>query len=393
MSAAVTKRQFLIAFIVIIAAGLVTWLMISNREQPSKKAPEQTSHSVTVVAAQPQTLRIPLATQGVVEPRTRIRLLPEVNGKIISAAPAWVNGGFFHKGDVMLRIEDHAYQNQLSKARATLAQAQSTLTQEKALAYVAEKEWQQRDNKPENEASRDLALRKPQLEAARQQVASARADVASAEIALAKTRIRAPFDGIVSNKATDIGQVVSPGQLLAEFSAIDWVEVRVPLTERQRALLQLPGLTDSSPIEAHVNYITADTRHSFTGQLVRTEAMLDEVTKVLYGVIRIADPYGLSEDRPAELPIGAFVEVDVISRELNGVITIAQRLLRSGNRVWVADSDNRLQQRTVELLPVRGETVYVAGGLKTDDRIITSSIVDAHEGTVVDVIMDDKAEP
>ena len=393
MSAAVTKRQFLIAFFVIIVAGIITWLMINNREAPAKKAQEEKTRSVTAVAAQPQTLHIPLATQGVVEPRTRIRLLPEVNGKITSTSPDWVNGGFFRKGDVMLSIEDHSYQNQLSKARASLAQAQSALTQEKALAYVAEKEWQQRDNKPENAASRDLALRKPQLEAARQQVASAQADVASAKKVLAKTRIRAPFDGIVSQKAADIGQVVSPGQLLAEFSAIDWVEIRVPLTERQRALLDLPGLTDNKPVEAHVTYVTGDTRKTFTGQLVRTEAMLDEMTKVLYGVIRISDPYGLATDRSAILPIGAFVEVDVISRELKGVIKIHQRLLRSGNRVWVADSQNRLQQRPVELLPVRGETVYIASGLQAGDHIITSSIVDAHEGSVVDVVMDDKAEP
>lgn len=391
---AVSKRQILLPVLVIMAAILVTFLMVSQRETPAKKAVDTRLNQVNAIALHTETLQIPLASQGVVEARTRIRLLPEVSGRIVEVADHWVNGGYVRKGEVMLRIEDHSYRNQLARAKASLAQANSVLTQEKALAYVAKKDWEKRsDHADDNQAGRSLALREPQLASAQAQLSAAEADVASAEILLEKTRIRAPFDGIISNKAVDIGQVISPGQLLAEFDAIDIAEVRVPLTQRQQSLLDLPGLAASKPVDAELLYHTASGVFRYPGQLVRTEAILDDVTKVLYGVIRIADPYQLDGSQLPPLPLGAFVEIDIVSRPLAGIVRLPQRLLRPGNRIWVADIDNRLQQRTVTLLPVRGDTIYVESGLLPQDRIIVSSVVDAHEGNPVDVLMDGKAEP
>ena len=387
MTLAVYKNKIIPPLLVLIAAVLATFFIINRQQEPDRAVAEERIQQVTVTLAEPGLQRIPIASQGVVESRVQIRLMPEVNGKIVQVADNWVNGGFFHKGEQLLQIEAHQYQNQLARSKANLAQAEGTLTQEKAMAHVAAREWQQRDrNQESSEAARSLALREPQLATAQAQVEAARKEVEAARKSLEKTRITAPFDGIVSHKAVDIGQVISSGQLLAEFYAVDRVEIRVPLTQRQQTLLTLPGLKQGEPVPAEVLYQLDRQPYLFAGQLTRTEGMLDEQTKVLYGVVEVNDPYRIGEDGKKMLPLGAFVQVDISSRELEDIITMPRRFLRPGNRVWTVDEDDRLRLKEVSLLPVRGEQIYIESGLEAGDRVVVSSIVEAREGNKVEAV-------
>ena len=83
----------------------------------------------------------------------------------------------------------------------------------------------------------DLFLRKPQLRAAELAVTAAEADVAASKLALERTVIRAPFDGRVLQKRADVGQFVGNGTPLAQVYAIEALELRLPVSDAQLALL------------------------------------------------------------------------------------------------------------------------------------------------------------
>ena len=357
--------------------------MVKSKQPAQKKSVEKYQQKVSVQLAKKQALEMPIFSQGVVEARTKIRLLPEVAGKIIDVSPNWENGGFFRKGEVFFGIESHNYQNQLAKAEASVARAKNSLTQEQGMAFVAKKNWESRKKKTENIAAKSLALREPQLASAKAQLEAAKADVLSARRNLEKTQMKAPFDGILLKKSADIGQYISAGQQLAEFYAIDTAEIRVPLTEAQLTFLDISRIDESMSISADINYTVESETLQLKGFMTRTEGLLDSLTKVLYAVIEIPDPYALQNDSVVPLRLGSFVEVSISGRKLDDIFVLPRRALRAGNKVWVVDENNILLSRDVKLLPLRKEEIYVYEGLADQEKVVVGGMVDPIEGKVV----------
>ena len=90
------------------------------------------------------------------------------------------------------------------------------------------------------------------MRAAELAVKAAQADVAAAELALDRTIIKAPFDGRVQQKRVDIGQFVGNGTPLAQIYALEALELRLPLSDAQLALLPEQLLTSSGGLVGSV---------------------------------------------------------------------------------------------------------------------------------------------
>lgn len=377
------RSQWLFAGVIVLAAIGIALAMQKSVPPVASKAAEEKLQEIPYVELKPETVTIPVLTQGLVEPRTKIKLLSEVNGRIIDAAANWVNGGFFRKGEHLLQVEDYYYKNQLARAKATLAQAKSGLIQEEGFSYVAKKEWEKRNSETDNTAAKSLALREPQLESMKAQFEAASDDVISAENLFSKTRISAPFDGVVANKMVDVGQNISAGYAVADLYAIDVVEIRVPLTESQQAFLNLPALNQTAKISAKIKYNTQNGIDKWQGYLVRTEGVLDPVTKVLNGVVQIKDPYGLNKTVKNPLRLGAFVEIELEGKKIDNIYVIPRRLLYTGNVIWLIDSKNKLYSKPVKILPVREDNVYIYEGVNAGDRMVSEGVFGLIDGKLV----------
>jgi RND family efflux transporter MFP subunit len=385
------KYQLPVVIVIFLAAFGINTLMVKTDSPVETQVTEENLQDVNVQPLEPVSIHIPVITQGIVEPRTKIKLLSEVSGKVQEVSPKWFNGGFFHKNDVLLGIDDDLYQNQLAKSRAALAQANSLLVQEQGFAYVAKQEWEKRKQDSDNSAAKSLALREPQLASIKAQYEAANADVVSAEKSLEKTKIKVPFDGIVANKVADMGQYISPGMALADIYAIDMVEIKVPLTEDQQAFIDLPALSESSKIPAVVTYDTQNGLRQWKGFLVRTEGVIDPLTKVLNGVVQVHDPYGLSHPVKSPLRLGAFVQVNLQGKELSNIFIIDRKLLAAGNKVWIVDAENKLRQREVKVLPIREDNVYVSEGLAAGEKLVALGALNLMDGKLINpVVIDNK---
>lgn len=380
MKEVVSKHSIVISFVIILLAGIIAIAMIQSKKLPQRMEVEKYQQKVSVQLAHKQELAMPIFSQGVVEPRTKIRLLPEVAGEIIKVSPKWENGGFFRQGEVFLEIEDYNYQNQLAKAEANVARSQSSLTQEEGLAFVARQDWERRNTKTDNAAAKALALREPQLAAAVSQVDAAKADVVSAQRSLEKTKITAPFDGILLKKSADIGQYIAAGQILAEYYSVDVAEVRVPLTEAQLIFLDVARIDKKMKIPVEISYSVENETIHLQGHLSRTEGLLDALTKVLYAVIEIQDPYALKNEAAVPLRLGSFVEVSIKGKNLQNIFVLPRRSLRAGNKVWVVNAKNILELRAVKLLPLRENDIYIYAGLSENEQVVVGGLIDPIEG-------------
>ena len=361
--------KFVLPFAFIAGALLLGWPLIAMRPETSRKPAPPPSLLVDVETVSRQPVTFVVRSQGVVTPRTRTTLVSEVSGQIVDVAPAFVSGGFFERGDVLVRIDPHNYQTALKRARSEVAKAQTKVATEHALAGYAYQDWQRLRSR--NAAARpasDLALRKPQLAEAVAGLESAEADLDKATEDLARTVIRAPYDGMVREKRADIGQFVNMGTALAETFATDYAEVRLPLPQVDLQYLDLPS-GDGSFLPVTLNAEIGGRSLEWLGRIVRTEGVFDASSRVLYVVAQVDEPYGGSDETGREpLRIGTFVTATIQGRSGGELFVIPRHSLERGNTLWIVDDDMTIQRRKLDVVRADEESAYVATGLEDGER-------------------------
>jgi RND family efflux transporter MFP subunit len=369
-------------------------VMLLTRPEAKEAEPELARLLVEVIEVNPGDVTVTVESRGTVAARTRTSLVSEVTGRILSVAEPFVAGGFFREGDVLLRIDPRNYETAVTQAEAAVARARTAVEQERALARYAKEDF---DRARELAAVRGdqataLTLREPQLAQARAELASAEAALVQAREDLARTVLRAPYDGLVREKLADVGQYVNPGTPVAELFAVDYAEVRLPLTAEDLAFLDLPETFGAAPASALPVTLRAQLggeARSWPARLVRTEGVFDTRTRVLYAVAQIQDPYGLDRTWPqGPLRIGTFVTAEVQGSVLRDVYTIPRHALRPGERLWLVDEQERLARAQVEVVRADERRVYVRGGLEPGDRVALTPLEDPLPGAPVRVLQD-----
>jgi RND family efflux transporter MFP subunit len=373
--------------LMIVTAVAITAMLIANRPQNQLAAAEERTLLVDVAEVHLQDLRIPIQAQGTVAPHRDTTMVSEVGGKIIEVSPAFTAGGFIAEGDVLLRIDDRDYQAKLLRAKAALETAESNLAQEKGRVEVARREWERlpKTTQRSKEAS-DLYLRKPQLEQAQAQLFSAQADLRKAGDDLERTILRAPYDCLIQEKRSDLGQYVTPGTPVVRVFPVDYAEVRLAIPQSRLTYLDLPGVTgytkeEAPPVDLYTD-ISGVVTH-WPAHLYRSEATLDERSRVLFVVARIDDPYALQVGDQQPLRIGSFVKANILGREMSDLVILPRYVLRAGNQLWVVDEQMRLRNREVSTLRTQGDEIFVTGGLQQGDLVSLTSFSDALPGMAV----------
>ena len=369
--------------------------------RPPAEIAEPVYAAVTVDAAEvvKQNLRIQVQAQGTVTPQRETTILAEVKGRVIEMAKAFHVGGFVSRDDILLRIDPRDYQTSLLHAQAAVESAESVLVQEKGRAEVALREWEKLPrNSQRSQEARELYLRKPQLDEANAQLLAAQAELNTARDNLERTIIRAPYDALIRQKNTDLGQFVGAGTPLAELFSVETAEVRLPIPQSKLEYLELPGLEGyeaGSAIDLYTD-VGGDIKH-WSARLHRTEGVFDERSRALYTVARIEDPYGLRHPGRLPLRIGTFVNANIEGRELTGVVVLPRYVLRAGNYIWVIDDSRHLRNRQVTTLRTGGDRVYVSAGLNEGELVSLTSLDASFAGAAVNIISvtptDELSEP
>ena len=224
-----------------------------------------------------------------------------------------------------------------------------------------------------------LALRKPYLEEARANLLQAEAEVKQAKLKLSRASIRAPYAGMVAAKAVDIGQYVSVGAVLGETFAIDFAEVRLPLTKRDLSMMNSFSKADrDEPLEIRLRGSIDDSVKEWSAKLVRSEGVISQQNRALYVVAQVDDPYGAlnSSDGEGKSPLlmGTFVTAIIGGKTIDDAFAIPRHAMLQGNKVALVDAEQRLHLKVVE--PIFGDETfyYLAEGLKEGDEIIVSAM-------------------
>ena len=237
----------------------------------------------------------------------------------------------------------------------------------------------------------DLGLRKPQMADANANVSAAEADVQKARRDLERTRITVPYDGLVRQKAVDIGQYVAPGTHLGVTFAIDTAEVRLPLTYSDLSYLELPSETEIKSNDKSFPPVTLSSERAggtlqWQARIIRTEGVVDETSRVIYAVAQVVDPYGvLGQSHQQELMIGTFVNAEIQGLPAENVVVLPRYVLRPDNTVIIANDDDELEILPVTVLRAEPKKVYISKGIAVGARVVTTSLDAPVPGTKLKV--------
>jgi RND family efflux transporter MFP subunit len=375
--------RYTLPLVIILTSLAVVFALvaISKGKRPERKEEGPRAQLVDVITVKPESMHLMIGSQGSVLPRTETVLVAEVAGKVISVSSNFVAGGFFRQGEVLLRIDPSDYDAALKRAEANLASRQAQYADQNARSEQALKDWQNLGRAGEPS---DLTLRKPQLAEALAGVKAAEADLLKAQRDLDRTSITAPYDGLVRSKQVDIGQYVAPGTALGVSFAIDIAEIRLPLAVEDLQFLNLPSAAGDEPREPIPVYLSAEgsgLTGSWRGEIVRTEGVVDQDSRVVYAVAQVTDPYAvLGKSQQAGLRMGTFVRAEIEGIWLNNVVRLPRIALYESESVLLANSENELEIRQVSIVRAEPQVVYVESGLEAGDRVVVTAIEAAIPG-------------
>ena len=374
-------RKFIIpATVVLISVlGAVTLLATSPELMPSAAQPIPTT--IRTLEVMPAPLQLTVHSQGTAEPSTESDLIPEVSGRVVRMSPNLVAGGYFEQGDMLLELDAEDYRTAVERARSTLKRAEAEYAHAR-YEYQRHKELESRQL-----VSRSLmenTLRSYRVaEAARN---DGRVALEQAQRDFSRTTIVAPFTGLVRTEQVDIGQFVSRGASIAKIYATDFVEVRLPLADRQLAFLDVPiGVRGQFPadarprVELSANY--AGRKYTWHGEIVRTEAEIDMKSRMVHVIARIDND---AQETP--LAVGLYVEAAIAGALAEDIVVLPRNALRTGNQVLVVDTENKLRFRDVVPLRLYRDEVLIQSGLEAGERVCISPIQTAIEGMLVDPV-------
>ena len=380
--------------LLVIALGIVAFIGLSHlKKTPQRQQPPRQGILVDVMRLEAGEHQVRVFATGTVGAEAEINLVPQVSGKVSWISPRLVTGGFFRQGETLLKIEQEDYLLAIEQAGAEVAQAEVALATEQEQAKIALEEWE-RVSLPDMGEPGPLVTREIQLRQQQAVLAAAEANLRKAELNLQRTELTAPFNGRIRSEQVDLGQYLVAGAAIAAFSGTDHAEISVPLPTTDLRWLEIPEQTGGTGSLAIIR-APGDNSTSWQGRIVRSLGEIDPDSRLATLVVSVADPYRLTADseQRAALPYGLFVEVELQGEALPDVISLPRKALRSGEQVWIADDENRLRLRPVEILRREKDQILVTGGVAPGDKLVLTNISGAADGALLRPVLQEENRP
>ncbi len=319
-------------------------------DSPSAHTRQRPPQPVVVTEVQQGPLTGVRTVSGHLDALRRVKIFNEEGGRIVSLP--WHEGDRVRQGELLVRIDDSLIQAELRKARANLQQARSDRRRLESLfrrKLVSEEDISRADTAIELAAS----------------------EVSQLETRLTRTRIRAPFDAIVTERRIEPGDVAPTHTHL--LTLIDPARLEAVVYVSERLLF---GLEKATPVTLRIDALGD---RPIRGEVLRLTPRVD--TRTLKARVEIALP-----GQPGALP-GQLVRADLPVRTSSRlhVPFAAVRHDSHGAYVWRLTGENTVTKARVVTGLQLGERIAVREGLAPGERIVIKGFVGLREGRKVEV--------
>jgi membrane fusion protein (multidrug efflux system) len=332
--------------------------LLPGRSKPVARVVMSTESSaplrVTAVTVAPAPFVETVTATGSLRADESIELQPEISGKIV--AINFSEGAHVQKGDLLVKLNDADLRGTLQRDvwRRDLAELK-----EKRLAQLLQ----------------SLSVKQEDYDAALNELNVQRAEVAITEAQLAKTEIRAPFDGVIGLRFVSDGAYVTANTRIATLQNLEHLKIDFSVPEKYARRIR---------VGSKIAFSVPGGDRQFEGRIDALDPRIDAGTRT----VLLRATYAGTDQR---LLPGGFANVEFSLTEIPDAILIPNMAVVpgvSGKDVFVA-VDGKVERRAVQTGTRNESLVHVIDGLKPGDRVITSGLQVLRAGLPV-AVEDDK---
>ncbi len=290
---------------------------------------------VEVVEIAPGAISAWIETNGALEAEREVDIVARIGGPITRILTE--EGRTVTEGEMLALIDDTEARAQVEIARVALTQAEVAHDRAKA-------------------SFEQQVVSQEVYDSALSAFESARAQLEGNQIQYGYTRIEAPFDGLIVERAIKFGETVTAGQRVFRISDFDPLLCNIAVPERD--------LTRVSPGQIARIRVEAFPGEEFEGRVLRVSPVVDPAT----GTIRVT----LEVNRQGRLSPGMFANVRLVTDVRENALIMPRRALSLeslADTVFVVE-EGLAVRRTVTLGYDEEDRVEVTEGLQAGDRVI-----------------------
>jgi RND family efflux transporter MFP subunit len=310
---------------------------------------------------------------GTIQPERKADLRAEVSAIVMQVLKE--NGEVVRRGDLLVRLDDTTFRDQLASAEQGARAAQQTLDQ--AERQLERLKTLRASGMTSMQALEDAEIRRNN---AQSELVAAKARSVAARQQLQRTEIRAPFDGIVSERKVSNGDTAQIGKEI--MKVID------PNSLRFQGLISAES----------VNIVKAGQSVSFK---------INGYDQQFIGKVRRVDPAANATTRQVEVLVdfvgkeqphvsGLYAEGRVEAGSTEALTLIGSALIRDGDKTYVwAVQDGLLKRLSVVLgeRDVRRGDYAIISGLKSGDKVLRQPMSTFKDGSKVSLVASASSAP
>jgi len=356
--------------LLVLAGGRTVYSRISNAKTLEADVAERSRLYVRVARPNASGKGLTLALPGTLQGYVQAPIAARASGYL----KRWHKdiGSRVKQGELLAEIETPEIDQQLSQAIAARQQAASSLE----LARSTLERWESL-RKKDVVSPQEVDERRSAEAQQRANLAAADANVERLKQLESFKRVVAPFAGIITKRNVDTGDLIDAGggagRALFVMAQSDPLRVFVNVPQSYAQLVK-PG--------QQVVVTQAELRGAgFKGEIVRTSASIDAITRTMQVEINLPN-------REGTLLPGAFVQVS-LPLQPSGVMTIPTNALMiraEGPRVAAVGADGRVSLRAVRIGRNYGQSIEVLDGTTENDRLVLNPPDSLNEGDTVTVV-------
>jgi len=429
-------KKYPVLFIAIGLGIVVAIILIKSKNSMQHDSVKMPNKAVETIVASNIPFRTRITAYGNVEPAITLNGMAEVSGKVSYIHPNLKPGETIPAGTLVVRIEAKDYTVGLKKTEADLSVSNSSLKEltenekstQRSLVLakknltVGEAEysrikkiWEQRvisKSTLDAEEQKVLQLRQQveelqgklntydsRKQSVVSQIARAEQEVKNSQTILGRTEITLPFDARIGTVNIEKNEFVSVGSIMFEAIDLKGVEINAHLAidsmrklvnhlqdtpDASQQIAHGGRINDSLGLDATVRLVNGMPGAVWDARVLRLSDSIDPTRQTLGIVVGVDNPYEkiIPGVRPPLIK-GMYTAVDIRAPN-HSALVIPRNAVHQG-RVYIADENNKLVIRNVDIQLVQSDLAIIKKGINEGERVIITDMIPVIEGMPLSV--------
>lgn len=352
-----TKVILIVSILLIVAAAFFYPRLNSRKSNDSSPSASPSAQSastglpVDVVELYKRTLKNQLQVTGTILPNESVTLRPEVSGLVTKVA--FNEGQYVSKGTPLLYLNDDDLQAQYQKLEYT------------------QKLFESQENRQKQLLARE-AISQEEYDIVLNQYNTTLSDLKLVEAQIAKTVVRAPFNGTLGLRQVSEGSVIGTADVIATVVNMDPIKIEFSIPERYANLVELGSA---------VFFSSDASMGEYEGKVYAFEPQIDAATRTLKLRAR-------SSNKEGKFLPGMFVKIRFVLDEINDALMVPSESVipeLQGYKVFVVNAEQKAEERVVEIGTRTESEVQILSGLKEGDLVLATGVLQARTGTALQI--------